>query len=73
MDLRPWKDRTLSITESRAGFAVGTLVRARGREWVVLPDTTPDFLLLQPLGGGPEEPGRLPEQPTRDNVEARNG
>ncbi|MCM4076201.1 MIP/aquaporin family protein [Paractinoplanes hotanensis] len=23
--------------------------------------------------GGPEEPGRLPEQPTRDNVEARNG
>lgn len=32
--------------------AVGSLVRARGREWVVLPGTTPDFLLLQPLGGG---------------------
>jgi len=32
-------------------FAVGTLVRARGREWVVQPGTTPDFLLLQPLGG----------------------
>jgi superfamily II DNA or RNA helicase len=32
--------------------AVGSLVRARGREWVVLPGTTSDFLLLQPLGGG---------------------
>lgn len=32
--------------------AVGSLVRARGREWVVLPGTTADFLLLQPLGGG---------------------
>ena len=35
-----------------ATHAVGSLVRARGREWVVLPGTTPDFLLLQPLGGG---------------------
>ena len=33
-------------------FAAGTLVRARGREWVVLPDSTADFLLLRPLGGG---------------------
>jgi superfamily II DNA or RNA helicase len=32
--------------------AVGSLVRTRGREWVVLPGTTPEFLLLQPLGGG---------------------
>ncbi|WP_409484300.1 helicase-related protein [Arsenicicoccus dermatophilus] len=36
----------MTITHS-----VGSLVRARGREWVVLPGTTPDFLLLQPLGG----------------------
>lgn len=35
--------------------AVGTLVRARGREWVVLPGTTDDFLLLQPLGGGRDD------------------
>ena len=35
--------------------AVGSLVRARGREWVVLPGTTPDFLLLQPLGGSAED------------------
>jgi superfamily II DNA or RNA helicase len=35
-------------------IAIGGLVRARGREWVVQPGTTPDFLLLQPLGGGPD-------------------
>ena len=32
-------------------FAVGSLVAARGREWVVLPDSTDDFLVLRPLGG----------------------
>ncbi|KAA0235920.1 MAG: ATP-dependent helicase [Actinobacteria bacterium] len=32
-------------------FAVGTLVRARGREWVVLPDSADDFVLVRPLGG----------------------
>ncbi len=36
-------------------FAVGSLVRARGREWVVLPDSEPDFLLLRPLGGSEDE------------------
>lgn len=35
--------------------AVGSLVRARGREWVVLPGSTSDFLLLQPLGGGTDD------------------
>ncbi|MEU1516874.1 helicase-related protein [Streptomyces sp. NPDC005811] len=32
-------------------FAVGSLVRARGREWVVLPESTPELLVLRPLGG----------------------
>lgn len=32
-------------------FAVGNLVRARGREWVVLPDSADDFLVVRPLGG----------------------
>lgn len=32
-------------------FAPGTLVSARGREWVVLPDSRDDFLVLRPLGG----------------------
>ena len=34
-----------------ASFSPGSLVRARGREWVVLPDSTDELLLLQPLGG----------------------
>lgn len=36
-------------------FEVGTLVRARGREWVVLPESAGDLLVLRPLGGGDEE------------------
>ena len=32
-------------------FTVGSLVAARGREWVVLPDSSEDFLVLRPLGG----------------------
>ncbi len=32
-------------------YAVGSLVRARGREWVVLPNSTDDMLVLRPLGG----------------------
>ena len=31
--------------------AVGSLVKARGREWVVLPDSTDDLLIVKPLGG----------------------
>jgi hypothetical protein len=38
-----------------ATFAVGSLVRARGREWVVLPDSADDLLLLRPLGGGEDD------------------
>lgn len=36
-------------------FAVGSLVSARGREWVVLPESGPDLLMLRPLGGSEEE------------------
>lgn len=36
-------------------FAVGSLVKARGREWVVLPETTPDTVVARPLGGGDDE------------------
>ncbi len=32
-------------------YAAGSLVTARGREWVVLPDSEPDLLVLRPLGG----------------------
>jgi superfamily II DNA or RNA helicase len=36
-------------------FAVGSLVRARGREWVVMPDTTDDLIVVRPLGGSEDE------------------
>lgn len=43
-------------------FAVGTLVRARGREWVVLPESDETMLVLQPLGGTSDEiAGVLPD------------
>ena len=36
-------------------FATGSLVNARNREWVVLPDSTDDLLMVRPLGGTDEE------------------
>ncbi len=59
-------------------FAAGTLVRARGREWVVQTPSTADFLVLRPLGGGtldetglfpalePVEPASFPAPTTND-------
>jgi hypothetical protein len=36
-------------------FAIGSLVKARGREWVVLPETKDDLLMVRPLGGTDDE------------------
>lgn len=36
-------------------FSPGSLVRARGREWVVQPGSRPDALSLRPLGGSEED------------------
>ena len=36
-------------------FAVGSLIAARGREWVVLPDSTDDLVVARPLGGTDDE------------------
>lgn len=38
-----------------AEFYPGSLVSARGREWIVLPDSTTDTLRLRPLGGGEKD------------------
>jgi superfamily II DNA or RNA helicase len=42
-------------TEEPASFPIGSLVKARGREWVVLPDSQEDLLILRPLGGSGAE------------------
>lgn len=36
-------------------YAVGSLVKARGREWVVLPESEGDILAVRPLGGAADE------------------
>jgi hypothetical protein len=36
-------------------FAIGSLVRARGREWIVLPESDDKLLVLRPLGGADDE------------------
>lgn len=41
----------MSISTAESSFAVGSLVSARGREWVVLPESDSDFLVLRPIGG----------------------
>ena len=42
-------------------FATGSLVAVRGREWVVLPGSSAEFLLLRPLGGDDDIAGVLAE------------
>jgi superfamily II DNA or RNA helicase len=59
----------VTATARRAEYAVGSLVTARGREWVVLPESTPDLLVLRPLGGGEDDtagllPALEPVEPT---------
>jgi hypothetical protein len=36
-------------------FAIGSLAKARDREWVVFPNSTDDMLILRPLGGTEDE------------------
>jgi superfamily II DNA or RNA helicase len=36
-------------------FTVGSLVKTRNREWVVLPGSNDDYLLIRPLGGTEDE------------------
>lgn len=55
----------------------GTLVHARGREWVVLPDSTDDLLMVRPVGGLDEEitgilPAVEPVQSAAFSVPTRN-
>ena len=40
-------------------YAPGSLVSARGREWVVLPESATDMLVLRPLGGSDDDVAAL--------------
>lgn len=48
-------------------FQVGSLVRARGREWVVLPESSEQTLRLKPLGGSDIEIATV--LPTLEKIE----
>jgi superfamily II DNA or RNA helicase len=51
-----------AVVPTGAAWSSGSLVRARGRDWVLLPGSTADLLLLRPLGGGDDDiAGVLPE------------
>lgn len=43
----------MSIAEHK--FSPGNLVKARGRQWIVLPDSTDDLLMVRPMGGLDDE------------------
>jgi len=45
------REMTMVATSTTATFRPGDLVRARDRDWVVLPETRGNLLRLQPLGG----------------------
>jgi superfamily II DNA or RNA helicase len=49
-------------------FAVGSLVKARGREWVVLPDSSDELLVVRPLGGTDDEIAGI--LPTLERIDA---
>ncbi|MFJ2029734.1 DEAD/DEAH box helicase [Streptosporangium sp. NPDC087985] len=36
-------------------YTAGSLVSARGRDWIVLPESAPDMLVLRPLGGADDD------------------
>lgn len=42
-------------TPATSRFGPGSLVRVRGREWIVLPDSTDELLVLRALGGAADE------------------
>lgn len=46
----------MTVAETlRPAFPVGSLVKARGREWVVLPESDNTVLVVRPLGGADDD------------------
>ncbi len=65
------------MNEAIIDFAPGALIMARGREWVVLPQSDKDLLRLRPLGGSEDDvvtllPSLEPTQPTPASFEWPN-
>ncbi len=43
------------LSENSYHYPVGSLIYARGREWIVQPDSTNELLIVKPIGGSDEE------------------
>lgn len=43
------------MTPTTPNYSIGSLVSARGREWMVLPGSSAELLILKPLGGSDDE------------------
>jgi superfamily II DNA or RNA helicase len=68
-----------------SGFAPGSLVAARGRDWVVMPGSDEELLVLRPLGGSDDDtagvlpaleevrPASFPPPSTEDLGDAASG
>lgn len=72
----------MNAPTTKSNFTPGSIVKARGREWIVLPESTDEDFYLRPLGSGEEDRVRLLaaletiEQalfPRPDPAEARQG
>jgi superfamily II DNA or RNA helicase len=50
---------TTTTTSSGTRYAPGSLIRARGREWIVLPGSGDEVLRLRPLSGSEEDAALL--------------
>jgi SNF2 family DNA or RNA helicase len=46
-----WQKLKQDMNNASQNFSIGNLVRARGRKWVIQPDSKQDWLRLRPLGG----------------------
>lgn len=72
----------MNAPTTRSDFTPGSIVKARGREWIVLPESNDEDLYLRPLGSGEEDRVRLLATlevvnqalfPAPDPAEARHG
>ncbi|WP_036198944.1 helicase-related protein [Meiothermus ruber] len=48
-------NKSLTYPDGGANHTPGSLIKARGREWVVLPESQPPLLIARPIGGTEEE------------------
>ncbi|AWR87062.1 helicase-related protein [Meiothermus taiwanensis] len=48
-------NKSLTYPDGGLNYTPGSLIKARGREWVVLPESQPPLLIARPIGGTEEE------------------